>query len=86
MAALDQNVKVTCENCGSSVTKNQLSRHKSRCSGGKLYCPKCPNFFTKSRDDLSYHIAQKHSAAAPKKNQRITRVKNAAFSFQVFIP
>ena len=68
MPALDRNVEVTCENCGTSVTKKQLSRHKSRCSGGTLFCPKCPNFSTKSRDDLNYHIAKKHSAAGPKNN------------------
>ena len=28
------------------------------CSGGTLYCPKSPNFFTKSRDHLNYHIAK----------------------------
>ena len=38
-----------------------ISQHKLRCSGGTLYCPKCPNFSTKSRDDLNYHIAKKHS-------------------------
>ena len=65
MPALDRNVRVTCENCGTSVTKINLSRHKSRCSGGTLYCPKCPNFSTKSRDDLNCHIAKQYSAAAP---------------------
>ena len=64
MPALDRNVKVTRENCGTSVTKINLSRHKSRCSGGTMYCPKCPNFSTKSGDDLNYHIAKQHSAAA----------------------
>ena len=62
---MDRNVKVTCENCGTSVTKKQLSRHKLRCSGGALYCSKCPNFFTKSKDDLNYHLAKQHSAAGP---------------------
>ena len=65
MPALDRNVKVTCENCGTSVTKINLSRHKSRCRGGTLYCLKCPNFSTKSRDDLNYHIAKQHSEAGP---------------------
>ena len=83
MLALDRNVEITCGNCGTSVTKQQLSRNKSRCSGGTLYCPKCPHFFTKSRDDLYYHIAKKHSAAGLK---AITRVKNAAMSIQAFIP
>ena len=67
MPALDRNVKVTCENCGTSVTKYHLSRLKLRCSGGTLYCPKCPNFSTKSRDDLNYHIAKQHSASSPSK-------------------
>ena len=65
MPALDRNVKVTSEICGTLVTKINLSRHKSRCSGGTLYCPKCPNFSTTSRDDLNYHIAKKHSVPRP---------------------
>ena len=68
MPALDRNVKVNCETCGTSVTKKHLSRHKSRCSGGILFCPKCPNFYNKSRDVLNNHIAKKHSAAGPKNN------------------
>ena len=65
MPALGRNVKVTCENCGTSVMNYNQSRHKSRCSGGALYCPKCPNFFTKSIEDLNYHIDKQHSAAGP---------------------
>ena len=65
MPALDRNVKVTCGNCGTSVTEYHLSRHKSFCSGGALYCPNCPNFFAKSRDVLYYHIAKKHCVPRP---------------------
>ena len=67
MPALDRRVKVTCGKCGTSVTKKHLSRHKFRCSGGTLYCANCPNFSTKSRGDLNYHIAKKH-ATPPFKN------------------
>ena len=70
MPALDRNVKVTCGNCGTSVTKKNLSRQKLSCSGGILYCPNCPNFFTKSRDDLNYHIAKKHATPRMKKTHR----------------
>ena len=70
MHALDRNFKVTCENCGPSVTKINLSRHKSRYSDGTLFCPKCPNFSTKLRDDLNYHIAKQHSAASPSKTYK----------------
>ena len=31
-----------------------------------MYCPKCPNFSTTSKDDLKFHIANKHSAAGSK--------------------
>ena len=61
MIALVRNVKVTCGNCGTSVTKQKLSRKKLRCSGGTFYCANCPNFTTKSIDDLIYHIAKKHA-------------------------
>ena len=70
MPALGRNVKVTCENCGTSVTKQKISRHKSRCSGGTLYCTQCPNFFTKSIDVLNYHIVKQHSAAGPSKTYK----------------
>ena len=61
MPAMDRNEKITCDNYGTSVTKKHLSRHQLRCSGGTLYCANCPNFSTKSRDDLNYHIAKKHA-------------------------
>ena len=79
MPALDRNVKVTCGNCGTSVTKKNLSRHKSRCNVGTLCCPKCPNFFTKSRDDLNYHIAKKH-ATPPLKSTHKCKICFKEFS------
>ena len=65
MPALGRNVKVTCGDCGTSVTKKHLARHKLSCRGGTLYWPKCPNFSIKSRDGLYYHIAKKHSVPRP---------------------
>ena len=70
MPALDRKVKVTCGNCGTSVTKKHIYWHKKSCSAGTLYCPKCPNFSTKSRDQLNYHIAKQHSAAGPSKTYK----------------
>ena len=67
MPALHRNVEVTCGDCGTSVTKYNLSRHKTRCSGGTFYCTQCPSFSTESRDDLNYHIVEQHSAAGPPK-------------------
>ena len=57
--------KNTCENCGTQTTGNKIVRHKKRCSVGTLYCTQCPNFSTKSQNDLNYHFAKKHSAPKP---------------------
>ena len=81
MPALDRNVKVTCGNCGASVTKQKLSRHKSRCSGGTLYCANCPSFSTKSRDDLNYHTAKKHATPRVKTTHKC---KNCLKEFSGF--
>ena len=35
------------------------------CSAGILFCTQCPNFSTKSQEDLNYHNAKKHSAPKP---------------------
>ena len=70
MPALDRIVKVTCGNCGTSVTKKHLSRLKLHCSGGALYCPNCLSFSTKSEDDLNYHFAKKHIVPRPSTTYR----------------
>ena len=65
MPSLIRTEKVTCENCGTQTTRNNIVRHKKRCSAGTLYCTQCPNFSNKSQDDLNYHIGNKHSAPEP---------------------
>ena len=65
MPSLNRNEKVTCENCGNQTTRNNIVRHKKRCSVATLYCTQCPNFSTKFQNDLNYHIAKKHSAPKP---------------------
>ena len=62
MPSHSRNEKVLCDNCGTQTTKLNLARHKKSCSAGTLYCTQCPNFSTKSQNDLKYHIAKKHSA------------------------
>ena len=62
MPSLNRDEKVTCDNCGTQTTKLNPARLTKRCSVGTLYCTQCPNFSTKVRIDLNYHIAKKHSA------------------------
>ena len=72
MPSLIQKEKITCEKCGTLVTRNNIVRHKKRCSAATLYCTQCPNFSTLSQDDLNYHIAKQHSAAGPSKTYKCT--------------
>ena len=65
MPSLIRKEKITCENCGTQTTRNNIVRHKKCCSAGTLYCSQCPNFSTKSQNDLNYLIAKKHSAPKP---------------------
>ena len=62
MPSLIQKEKITCKNCGTQTTRNNIVRHKKRCSFGTLYCTHCPNFSTKSQRYLNYHIAKYYSA------------------------
>ena len=57
--------KVTCEKCGTETTKPYLARHKKSCSAVTFYRSQCPKFSIKSKIDLNYHIAKKHSAPKP---------------------
>ena len=65
MPSLIRKEKLTCENCGTQTTRNNIVRHKKSCSIWTLYCTQCPNFSTKSQNDLNYHFANKRSAPKP---------------------
>ena len=65
MPSLIRKEKITCETCGTHVTRNNIVRHKKKCSAGTLYCTQCPNFSTLSQYDLNYHIVKKHSVSRP---------------------
>ena len=65
MLSLIRKEKTTCENRGTQTTRNDIVRHKKRCSVGTLYCTQCLSFSTKSQKDINYHIAKKHNAREP---------------------
>ena len=65
MSSLIRKEKVSCEHCGTQVTRNIIVRHKKRCSAGTLYCNQFPNFSTLSQDDLIYLFAKKHRVPRP---------------------
>ena len=61
MPALDRSIPVKCTNCEKMIAKLKMARHKKSCDSGTLSCPKCPNFFTKKKEDLNYHLAKHHA-------------------------
>ena len=61
MPSLIRKEKVSCEHYGTQVTRQNLLRHKKRCSAGILYSTQCPNFSTLSQGNLKHHVAKKHS-------------------------
>ena len=65
MPSLIRKEETTSENCGTQTTRNIIVRHKKRCSVGTLYCTQCPNFFTKSQNELNDRVAKEHSAPKP---------------------
>ena len=69
------------ENCGTSVTKKNLSRHKLRCSGGTLYSSERSNFSTDFWDDSDYHIAKKTQCSKTLKNLQVWTMSSGTFQF-----
>ena len=45
---------------------------------GTLFCPNCPNFSTKSKDELNYHLAKKH---APPNVDALNKCKDCGEEF-----
>ena len=61
MPALDRNLPVKCTKCNKMVVEKNMARQKKSCDSGTLYCPKCPHFCTKKKEDMNYHIAKHHA-------------------------
>ena len=61
MPSLIPKGKITRENCGTQTTRNNIVRHKKRCSVGILYCTQGHNFSTKPQKDLNSQNAKKQS-------------------------
>ena len=70
MPSLIRETKFFCEKCGTHFRRNNIVRHKKRCSAGTMFCTQCPNFSTLSQDDLNYHNAKQRSAAGPSKTYK----------------
>ena len=85
MPSLIRKEKVTCENCGNQITRNNIVRHKKRCSVGTLYCTQCPNFSTKSQNDLKYHIAKKHKPQNLKSSSIVNFVLQNFLAFMLYV-
>ena len=68
MPTLNRNVKVKCEDCGNTYNCQNAARHQKRCEKRKQH--KCPNcqFYTKSKEEMGYHVAKKHAEPSSKQS------------------
>ena len=82
MPSLNRYEKIKCKNCGTQTTKPNLARHKKSCSAGTLHCTQCPNFFTKSQNDVKYHNA---NSTAPQNLMSSSSVNFVIKSFPAFM-
>ena len=61
MPALNRNEKVKCEDCAQEYRRADAARHRKRCEKHKEHkCPIC-HFYTKSKEEMDYHVAKKHA-------------------------
>ena len=68
MRALNRNEQVKCEKFGDEYSRSDAARHRKRCE--KQAEHKCPNchFYTKSKEEMGYHVAKKYSQPIPKQS------------------
>ena len=68
MPALNRNEKVKCEECGQEYRRADNARHRKRCEKQKeRKCPNC-HFYTKSKEEMVYHVAKKHAQPSSKQS------------------
>ena len=82
MPSLDRNLPLRCNKCIKMAVKKIMARHKQSCDNGVLFCPKCPHFSTKKKEDMNYDIAKHH---APKDTKLSTVCTVCLRSFRVSI-
>ena len=70
MPGRNRNKKVTCEKCGTQISKRSIVRQKTKFPVRKIYCTKCSNFSSTSHAELNYHIAKKHPGVRAKNTQK----------------
>ena len=68
MPALNRNEKMKCEDCAQEYRRADAARHRKRCEKQKEHkCPYC-HFYTKSKEEMGYHIAKKHAQLSSKQS------------------
>ena len=68
MPALNRNEKVKCEECGQEYRRADNARHRKKCEKQKEHkCPNC-HFYTKSQEEMGYHVAKKHAQPSSKQS------------------
>ena len=68
MPALSRNEKMKCEGCTQEYRRADAARYRKRCEKQKEHkCPNC-HFYTKSKEEMGYHVAKKHAQPSSKQS------------------
>ena len=68
MPALNRNEKTKCEDCAQEYRRADAAKHRKKCEKQKEH--KCPkhHFYTKSKEEMGYHVAKKHAQPSSKQS------------------
>ena len=68
MPTLNRNEKVKCGDCVNLYTRQNAARHQKRCEKQKEHkCPICHSY-TRSKEQMGYHVAKKHAEPLSKQS------------------
>ena len=57
---------MNCEECAQEYRRTDAARDRNRCEKQKEHkCPTC-HFYTKSKEEMDYHVAMKHAEPSSK--------------------
>ena len=57
-----------CEDCSQEYRRADAAKHRKRCEKQKEHkCPNC-HFYTKSKEEMDYHVAKKHAEPSSKQS------------------
>ena len=68
MLAFNRNEKIKCEKCGDNYRRSNAARRRKRCENLEEHERSNCLFYTKSKEEMGYHVAKKHAQPISKQS------------------